>query len=259
MNKVMRIGTMEIGQGRRANIFIKAEVKDGELSITGVIGPLHSGNALGGCGQIDMEFAHRNPVDNDRRTTALVKPKDIQFAPGWTAGLWYGLLDIWHNWHLNHMKAGCEHQIGPEWETTKEITLFYFRARKHVSAAIHNYTENAKAALRGGYAIQATPEEQRLALLPDRLTLASAELTPELARDYEPNGPQYQGDSYNKPSETKMAGWVTPEAHPGGLLTKACAVCGYKYGTSWKKVELPQAVIDKLASFPDTDKQPAWV
>jgi hypothetical protein len=41
--------------------------EDGRFSISGVIGPLPSGNALGGCGQIDMEFAHRNDNDNDKR------------------------------------------------------------------------------------------------------------------------------------------------------------------------------------------------
>jgi hypothetical protein len=34
---------------------------------------------------------------------------------------------------------------------------------------------------------------------------------------------------------------------------------GYKYGHAWKREEVPQAVIDFLASLPDTDKQPAWV
>ena len=243
---------MVIGQGRRANVFIKAKIKDGELSISGVIGPMHSG-------QIDMEFAHRNPMDNDKRTRDLIKPEDIKFAPGWTADLWYDLLDIWHKWHLNHMHAGCEHQIGPEWETTKEITLFYFRTRKHVKDAVHAFMDRARAALQTGTTLWPTPEETRLACLPDRIILPMAELSPALAADYEPDGPHYQGDSYNKPSETKMAGWVKPEEHPEGLLTKACTVCGYKYGTSWNKVELPQAVIDKLASFPDTDRQPAWV
>lgn len=109
MNKVCRIGTIKIG-GRWASVYIKASVTDGRLSVSGVIGPLASGNALGGCGQIDMEFSHRNPTHNDRRYSNPIQPKDINFAPGWNVVRWYKLLEVWHDWHLNDMIAGCEHQ-----------------------------------------------------------------------------------------------------------------------------------------------------
>jgi hypothetical protein len=116
MKKVMRIGTMDTGGGRRASIYVEAKYEDGRLSVSGVIGPLSSGNALGGCGQIDMEFAHRNPEDDDKRYGELVKPGDITFAPGWSAERWYQLLDVWKEWHLNDMHAGCEHQRALGWE-----------------------------------------------------------------------------------------------------------------------------------------------
>jgi hypothetical protein len=266
MIKVMRIGTIDTGRGRRASVHIKAEISikvetdgGGELSITGVIGALPSGNALGGCGQIDMEFWHRDSKHNDARTTHLITPAEIDFAPGWDKDKWLDLLEVWRVWHLNHMTGGCEHMTGEEWDTSKVLTLYYFRTKKHVTDAVHNFKANAEQALKGGYAIQPTPEEQRLACLPDKITLASPEPSAELAQDYEPNTARYEGDHYNKASETKNAGWVYPKDHPGGLLTKPCPVCGYKYGSAWHKRELPQSVIDFLESLPMADRAPAWV
>jgi hypothetical protein len=101
MRKVMRPGTIDTGNGRRASVYIRAKDTDSYLSITGVIGPLPSGNALGGCGQIDMEFGHRDPRDDDERYLgSLIKPEAIRFSAGWTAEKWMDLLDIWHGWHL---------------------------------------------------------------------------------------------------------------------------------------------------------------
>lgn len=114
MKKVMRIGMIEIGM-RSASIYISAKYEKERFSMSGVIGPLKSGNALGGCGQIDMEFAHRNEKDNDKRYNELIEPKDINFAPQWNAEMWLDVLDVWKEWHLNDMQAGCEHQRGLGW------------------------------------------------------------------------------------------------------------------------------------------------
>ena len=54
-------------------------------------------------------------------------------------------------------------------------------------------------------------------------------------------------------------GWLYPDEHPAGLLTKPCPVCGYKYGTEWKTEPVPQDVIDWLAALPDSKKTPAWI
>jgi hypothetical protein len=117
MNKIMRVGTIDVNRGKVANIYIKAQYKGGKLSISGVVGPLPSGNALGGAGQIEMEFAHRNPSDDDKRYgNDLLRASDIRYAVGWDAEKWLDLLDIWKEWHLNDLKAGCEHQREMGWE-----------------------------------------------------------------------------------------------------------------------------------------------
>ena len=106
VNKVVRIGTIAPWEGarRRVSVYFHIQTRspyNRYFSITGVIGPTRSGNAAGGCGQIDMEFAHRNPADNDTRyACGLIKPEDIKFAKGWDANLLYILLDVWKAWHL---------------------------------------------------------------------------------------------------------------------------------------------------------------
>jgi len=36
-------------------------------------------------------------------------------------------------------------------------------------------------------------------------------------------------------------------------------VCGYKYGSEWKKEAVPADVLEFLRALPDTDVKPAWV
>ena len=64
--KVVNPGRVLIGK-KRPNIFCKIQIEDGELSISGVEGPLSNGDARGSCGQI-------NPLKLDLST----------LNPGWT-------------------------------------------------------------------------------------------------------------------------------------------------------------------------------
>ncbi len=67
MKKVIHPCDVKLYDGKFWPLFAKIEIDNGKLSISGVIGPMKSGNARGGCGQIDMEFAHRNPAHDDQR------------------------------------------------------------------------------------------------------------------------------------------------------------------------------------------------
>lgn len=110
MNKVIRPGTLPTGGGARVSVYCKIEWDGERLSITGVVGPYASGNAYGGCGQIIMEFAQRD--DTDAR---LIHADEIHYAAGWDADLWLDFLGVWEHWHLNDMKAECEHQRALGW------------------------------------------------------------------------------------------------------------------------------------------------
>ena len=165
--KIIRIGrdiTM-YHRPNNGNIFCKIQYKNGKLSISGVVGPNRHGGCSGSCGQIDMGWDHRDKTLNDPRYSEPLGPKDIRFAPGWTEERFYDFSDIWAKYHLNDMKAGCEHQRELGWEK----------------------------------------------------------------------------DGYEK--------------HP----SEPCPVCGYRYGTAWKTIQVPPEVLSFLVSLPDTDIIPAWV
>jgi hypothetical protein len=73
--------------------------------------------------------------------------------------------------------------------------------------------------------------------------------------DERPIDPSKPLDAYGlhfpgqKQMSWNMLVWVRPDEHPEGLLTKSCPTCGYKYGTEWKKRELPASVATWAQSF----------
>jgi hypothetical protein len=95
--KIIRIGKL----GKYGDAFIHIIFKEGILSLTGVEGPLPRGNALGSCGQINIDL-HSSDL--------------TEFAHNWDKLSVDNLLRIWDNWHLNDMRAGCKHQRDLKWE-----------------------------------------------------------------------------------------------------------------------------------------------
>lgn len=95
---------------------------------------------------------------------------------------------IWKRWHLNELRAGCEHQREMKWD---ECPI-------DPSKPLGHY------------------------------------------------GKHFEGQ---KMETSNMLIWIKPEEHPEGLLTKPCPECGYRYGTEWKKEEIPQEIQDKIRSW----------
>ena len=230
--KVYRIGTAKTYRGRAYSVFVEAEYKDGRLSLHGVEGPTVGGNCIGGCGQIDMHL----------------KPEHLTPGPGWTRAKIARLLAIWGEWHLNDMKAGCEHQRA-NWDTETKVTVTDY-------SWTTKYHELTKKAAAGELTAEEYEEFQAISAKVTVVTVA-------------PNRPKYETDDIRAliaegwikagRTEEKAVNWVHPYEHPAGILAKPCEVCGYKYGTSWLKVEVPEEVLQELKDFPDTDRQPAWV
>lgn len=115
LSKIVHPCDVPLGAGRKWPMFCRVKIQGGELTISGVIGPTQGGNARGGCGQIDMEFNHQDPAENDSRYSEPVKASSLRFAPGWSRSTWYRFLHIWHRWHLNYRHAECEHQRALGW------------------------------------------------------------------------------------------------------------------------------------------------
>jgi len=103
MKKVINPLSVKTSGGRATNVFCKIEIEGGNLSITGVVGPLPSGNCLGSCGQIDMDFKETYPA------------AERKYKTGWTGELFDEFLEVWTRWHLNDMNAACEHQRALGW------------------------------------------------------------------------------------------------------------------------------------------------
>jgi len=116
MKKVIHPCDVPEWNDKKYPMFCKIEFTDGKLSISGVIGPKSNGNAFGGCGQINMEFDHKNKADNDTRYSEPIKASALNFADGWNRKIWFEFLDIWKHWHLNDMNSACEHQEALGWE-----------------------------------------------------------------------------------------------------------------------------------------------
>lgn len=96
--KIIRPGTTTTWNRRFISVFCTIKYQDGKLSIEGVEGPLPNGNALGGCGQIEMH------IDS----TYLA---NFRFAPDWNRDMLNEFLSIWRRWHLNDMRAGTPEQM----------------------------------------------------------------------------------------------------------------------------------------------------
>jgi hypothetical protein len=110
LNKILH--PCDVRSDRRRPVCVFVRYKKGRLSFSGVVGPTKGGNAQQ-CGQIDLSFAHRDPADNRCRNP--IQASELDFRAGWTEDLWLDLLDLWHRWHLNDMRAECEHQRAMGW------------------------------------------------------------------------------------------------------------------------------------------------
>lgn len=85
-------------------MWVTVKWTDERLSIVGVEGPRSDGNARGSCGQ------NRDALTGDYVVT-----------PGWSRDMVARLAEIWDRWHLNDMRAGCEHQRAAGWKATDMV------------------------------------------------------------------------------------------------------------------------------------------
>lgn len=226
IEKVLRLGHhADVG-----DTFVRVKFHNGKLSITGVEGPKKNGDCKGGCGQIGGHLT----ID--------------EYAPGWDAESVAKLASVWDRWHLNDMRAGCEHQRADNWGDEQVEVVTY-----GITSEAHNMRrcaqeEAADAAIEGRPADLSNSEKWLLG--PDWFK--------NIHSPPDADSPM-SGLFEVKKRETKHAGHVSQDEHPRGVLSKPCPVCGYKYGTQWLSEEVPADVLDWLESLPEADKKPAWV
>lgn len=239
MKKVINPCMCEV-YGGKARGFVKIEYENDRLSLCGVIGPMRNGNAKGSCGQCTDEIRRGEPIE------------------GWSREMLDKLCQIWERWHLNDMRAYCKHQKELGWDELagKKVTLYNYRLTREAQNKKKEAETAALTALREGRTFVPTSDQVEYAAMPYSIKTHEA-LSGEVTERYEPKKPLWAGDE--GATEEKSLGWLKPEEHPDGLLCRPCPVCGYKYGTAWKKEEVPQDVIEFLMNLPDAEIEPAWV
>lgn len=223
-------------------IHVGITFKGGKLSMSGVVGAYTNGNCAGSCGQC---------LDT-------LKDSKLTLGGGWTGKDVARLYDVWDRWHLNDMRAECEHQIALGWreEASRKVTLYYWTVKHEWWLSIRETEKSAKEAIRAGHAFMPTPDQTFLANLDHRVITHTDSLPTEISEYYEPKKPLYAGDIGH--TEIKALGWLTEKEHPDGLLSRPCPVCGYKRGHSWCKEEVPEDVLVWLQSLPEASHPCAW-
>lgn len=96
LHKIVNLGKAPVSFIKRqamSDVFCEVTVKDGTLSIHGVVGPCKGGRCWGSAGQIQDCLEGLVPGN------------------GWTQEMVEEFLDIWREWHLNDMVAGSPRQM----------------------------------------------------------------------------------------------------------------------------------------------------
>ena len=218
MNKVLNIGTLD---GRKVEIEVK--VRDGNLSITG--------SSRYSFGQIDDELRKR--ID------------EINFKNGCNREKLLKLLDIWDKWHLNGMHPECEHQMELGWDKEGKDTVQKYTFT--LSTDTIRKKEKLKEEIISGFLCQEevenTKERRELLSMPYRKVIYTndIETSINIIDSMKAKGYDYDG------VEPVARGWISySESQKYGILGKPCPVCGYRYGTGWKRVELTSDVVNFL-------------
>ena len=154
------------------------------------------------------------------------------------------LVRIWNRWHLNDLRAGCEHQRNnPDWDLHKLIRKNTYVLNTDAVVAAAKIKEDAIKALSSDGTVTLNKDEQKLLGLSYYIYTYEADI---------PVNVQY----YNLKETTFIAaGRLSHNDTPHGLLSKPCEVCGYKYGTAWLREEVPEDVLEWLYNITSKELQ----
>lgn len=189
-------------------------------------------------------------VWNVRRSDCICGGQCLDtIAPYMENPIFSEILRLWKAYHLNDMHPECEHQHAAGWDklASEKVTLYHWRMTREAMNEQDKAKKAALSALTAGETFTPTTEQAFFAGLSYSLTTWTETPPEELTKYYEPKKPLYVGDGGH--TETKALGWLKESEHPNGLLSKACPVCGYKYGTSWVYFPIPaedEKIIYKL-------------
>lgn len=222
----------------RCRMYVRIRFQDGNLRIHGAVGPRASGDTIGSNGQNHYELKNAEP------------------AEGWTREMLDKLHEIWLRWESNDSHLYCEHQRELGWreiakQTVKQYNYRLTREARKKQVAV---TQLALDALRKGKSFTPSDEQTRISNLP-YTTSTFEELVGTAAQEYELDEPTATHHTMWPPVVEKRLGEITPTEHPNGILCKKCPVCGFEYGSTRLREEVPQDVIDWLFALPDSPRK----
>lgn len=136
---------------------------------------------------------------------------------------------FWTLYHLNDMHPECEHQNALGWKELahKKITFYHYKMNRETANKQSEIEKFYKDKFLNGEAVKANADDLEILNLKYFID-TFYELKEDKAKYY----------TLEK-TEEKTCGWVNCDEHEDGILTKACPVCGYKYGTAWKMLQIP--------------------
>ena len=135
-------------------------------------------------------------------------------------------------WHLNDMKAGCEHQEALGWGRGRTIALDRWSATEAQLKSLNECNVAQRAA-----ELQRTLEET---------------WGPAVARDA--NGRLRTKDAYARELDKQTPPAEEFEAEIfRDSIGAPCPTCGYRYGTQWLKRGLPAEIVELVQKFTGED------
>jgi len=224
--KTIHLGKVDYNHNGRKNCAVDVEIEirimenknsQKELSMTGnVWNPLHSDIYSGGQNGDTLAELFKGNAKVQR------------------------MIEIWDRWHLNGMKATCEHQRALDWEklASQKVIIYSWTLTGAASKQRREAEKEAMDALKAGKTVKLTDESLKMLALSHSFKTHLEKLPKSLADFYEPT----KATSYSQPKETKTLGWLSQNDHPEGILSKPCPVCGYKYGSAWTVEPLPEEI-----------------
>lgn len=246
--RVVRPGTVELWEGKRASLFVNIEYQDGRLSFQAVEGPQSNGNCLGSCGQAD---------------SGLISDG---FAPGdgWTRDMATQLWQAWQDYHLNDCRPYNAEMKAAGWhhKAALAMTGYKFTLEPSVSDRQRQIKESANSRLMAGERVQYSKGQLTELNRPYDLTLwqYADDLPPATPPGYKPG--DYKGE---RATESKTLGWLYPDSarsstqrdcHPDGLLTRQ--LNGQGYGSAHYRHDVPTDVLAWLAALPAYHGRLSW-
>jgi hypothetical protein len=136
--------------------------------------------------------------------------------------LFIQIMELWEKWHLNDMNAGCEHQRADKWGEEK-LNIAHLKLNYTTSRMQSDIKSRAMKALEVNGKAEISALEQELLQLEYFREIPAELVELPLYKQY------YQVEKI----EETTSGWTSEDKHPKGVLSKACSICGYKYGTAW--------------------------